>query len=140
MKDMETVHSNHHLSIGVSHTRVFSENYLLFFITNRIFHKYIQASETNVQASMDKHVGVNKVLTITVAKLHVTVLGLNDSLKEYRMESDDALTKQRMELVQKHEDKHLNTKVINIACQLSIGTCVGPHPTSIYVLCTSSYR
>ena len=35
-----------------------------------------------------------------------------------------------MELVQEHEDKLVNTKVINIAYQLSIGTCVGPHHTT----------
>ena len=46
------------------------------------------------------------------------------------MESDDALTKQHMELVQEYEDKLTNTQVINSACQLSIGTCVCPHHTT----------
>ena len=40
---------------------------------------------------------------------------MDDSLKEQRMESDDAPTKQSMELVQEYEDKLTNTKVINIA-------------------------
>ena len=51
-----------------------------------------------------------------------TVSAVDVSLKEQRMEYDDALTKQRMELVQEYEDKLTNTKVINIACQLSLRT------------------
>ena len=101
----------------------------IFFssFTNRIWHKYNQARETKLQASIDKHVGDNKVLTITVAEMHAKVSAFDDSLKEQRMKYDDALTKQHMELIQEYEDKLTTSKIINIACQVPIRTYVRPH-------------
>ena len=133
---METLQSNHHFSIAsavetakikerdllrsemkqmanlnVSVTGVFSATcFLLFFITNRIC--YNQARVTKLQASIDKEVVDNKVLVMTVAELNATV------------------SKQRMELEKEKEDKLANTKVINIDCQLSIGTGIRPHHTT----------
>ena len=80
-----------------------------------MLHRYNQARATQLQVLIDKHIEDNKVLAITVSELHATVSALNDSLKEQRMEYDDSLTKQNMELVQEYEDKLTNTKVINIA-------------------------
>jgi hypothetical protein len=45
------------------------------------------------------------------------------------MESNIALTKQRMELVQEYKDKLVNIKVIGIASQLLMRTNVCPHLT-----------
>ena len=79
---------------------------ILFFPTHRICHKHIQARERKLQALINKHVGDNKALTITVTELHATLSALGDDLKEQRI-------------------KLVNTKVINIGCHFSIGTCVG---------------
>ena len=65
---------------NVSSTAIFSESYLLFFLTHLICHEHIQARERKLQASMDKHVQDNDALTITVAGLNARVSALGDSL------------------------------------------------------------
>ena len=70
---------------NVSSTALFSQSYILFFLTHLICHKDIQSRVRKLQAWMDKQVRDNDALTITVAGLNARVSALGDSLKDQRM-------------------------------------------------------